>query len=231
MYAGGSFIPLPPAFYYDMHMYIFLADNQYITRMGLKSVIVSMFRDAAISEPHSKRQLICGLESSSDAVVIIDYTLFDFRSIDDFRILTVRFPHVSWLLFSTELSENFIRQAVSEPNVSIILKENPEAEIRQALDCVYRGKKFLCRQISESLQTVPGDNGMDNPLTPSEVDILRLTALGLSVKEIARRRVSSIHTIITHKKNIFRKLSVNNVHEATKYALRAGLVEMSEYYI
>ena len=36
---------------------------------------------------------------------------------------------------------------------------------------------------------------------------------------------------MTHKKNIFRKLGVNNVYEATRYALRAGLVEMMEYYI
>ena len=53
----------------------------------------------------------------------------------------------------------------------------------------------------------------------------------LSVKEIAAERTSSVHTIITHKKNIFRKLEVNNVYEATKYALRAGLVELVEYYI
>jgi DNA-binding CsgD family transcriptional regulator len=35
----------------------------------------------------------------------------------------------------------------------------------------------------------------------------------------------------THRKNIFRKLGVNNVHEATRYALRAGLVDAAEYYI
>jgi DNA-binding NarL/FixJ family response regulator len=58
-----------------------------------------------------------------------------------------------------------------------------------------------------------------------------MIARGLSVKEIAQERVSSIHTIVTHKKNIFRKLEVNNVYEATKYALRAGLVEMVEYYL
>lgn len=36
---------------------------------------------------------------------------------------------------------------------------------------------------------------------------------------------------MTHRKNIFRKLSVNNVHEATKYAMRAGIVDPMEYYI
>ena len=37
--------------------------------------------------------------------------------------------------------------------------------------------------------------------------------------------------ITINKKNIFRKLEVNNIYEATKYALRAGLIEMAEYYI
>lgn len=36
---------------------------------------------------------------------------------------------------------------------------------------------------------------------------------------------------MTHRKNIFRKLEVNNVHEATKYAFRAGIVDVVEYYI
>ena len=58
-----------------------------------------------------------------------------------------------------------------------------------------------------------------------------LIALGMTTKEIAEKRFSSFHTVNTHRKNIFRKLGVNNVHEATKYALRAGLVDSAEYYI
>ncbi len=51
------------------------------------------------------------------------------------------------------------------------------------------------------------------------------------MKEIAALRNSSVHTIITHKKNLFRKLEVNNIYEATKYALKAGMIELVEYYI
>jgi DNA-binding NarL/FixJ family response regulator len=69
------------------------------------------------------------------------------------------------------------------------------------------------------------------PLTHTEQEILKSIALGKSVKEIAVERFSSVHTIMTHKKNIFRKLEVNNVHEATKYALRSGLIDTMEYYI
>ena len=68
-------------------------------------------------------------------------------------------------------------------------------------------------------------------ITKTETEILKDIALGMTTKEIAEKRFSSFHTVNTHRKNIFRKLGVNNVHEATKYALRAGLVDSAEYYI
>lgn len=71
----------------------------------------------------------------------------------------------------------------------------------------------------------------ENKLTPTETEILRDIALGLTTREIAEKRYSSFHTVNTHRKNIFRKIGVNNVHEATRYALRAGLVDSAEYYI
>lgn len=53
----------------------------------------------------------------------------------------------------------------------------------------------------------------------------------MTTKEIAQKRVSSFHTVNTHRKNIFRKLNVNNAYEAVRYALRAGIVDAAEYYI
>ena len=53
----------------------------------------------------------------------------------------------------------------------------------------------------------------------------------MTTKEIAEKRFSSFHTVNTHRKNIFRKLSVNNANEATRYALRLGLINPAEYSI
>ena len=68
-------------------------------------------------------------------------------------------------------------------------------------------------------------------LTRAETEILKDIALGMTTKEIAEKRFSSFHTVNTHRKNIFRKLGVNNLHEATKYAFRAGLVDSADYCI
>jgi DNA-binding CsgD family transcriptional regulator len=68
-------------------------------------------------------------------------------------------------------------------------------------------------------------------LTATEQEILREIALGRSAKEIAVLRRMSTHTVTTHRKNIYRKLEVNDSQEATRYALRAGLIGTSDYNI
>ena len=68
-------------------------------------------------------------------------------------------------------------------------------------------------------------------LTETEKVILKEIALGKTTKEIAAEKFLSFHTINTHRKNIFRKINVNNVHEATKYAMRAGIIDLAEYCI
>jgi DNA-binding NarL/FixJ family response regulator len=105
-------------------------------------------------------------------------------------------------------------------------------EIRECIKYATRDKRYICQQaaallVSSHRQTDPSE-GL---LTKTETEILRDIALGLTTKDIAEKRVSSFHTVNTHRKNIFRKLSVNNVHEATRYALRAGIVDEAEYYI
>ena len=71
----------------------------------------------------------------------------------------------------------------------------------------------------------------DNRLSPPGTVLLPDIALVLTSREIAEKRYSIFHTVNTYRKNVFRKIGVNNVHEATRYALRAGLVDSAEYYI
>jgi DNA-binding NarL/FixJ family response regulator len=207
-----------------------LADNQDITRAGIQYYLTPLAVNS-VEEVADKATLLARLAAEPTSAVVLDYTLFDIQGIDDLLVMVTRFPQAHWLLFSDELSEDFIRRVSLEPQVSMMLKNNSGDEIRTALQCVARGERFLCHQVTNLLLTAAKSVDVHSVLTPTELDILRMIARGLSVKEIAQERVSSIHTIVTHKKNIFRKLEVNNVYEATKYALRAGLVEMVEYYL
>lgn len=179
-----------------------------------------------------KAELMLALKDNDDTVVVLDYTSFDINDADELLILQQRFTHTRWLLFSEDLSADFVRVLIaSSMQFSILLKESPMSEIKEAMKFCIHGNRYICQRMTEVLLAPSQDVEEKINLTKTETEILKDIALGMTTKEIAEKRFSSFHTVNTHRKNIFRKLNVNNVHEATKYALRAGLVDSAEYYI
>ena len=212
-------------------MNIILADNQDITRAGLQFLLQS-FNDVPYHVVSDKSAMIQLLKEHTDAMVIMDYTLFDINDIEEMMVISQRFSQLQWIIFSEDLSVDFAnRLIVTLPQASILLKESPLGEIRECLSQVMQRRRFICQRMMEMLLTSNRQEEEKTILTKTENEILKDIALGMTTKEIAEKRFSSFHTINTHRKNIFRKLNVNNVHEATKYALRAGLVDSAEYYI
>lgn len=210
-----------------------IADNQDITKAGILYLTDKMPEIGLVTEAADKKELLRLLVRYPDAVVLLDYTLFDLNSADELIILQERFKRISWILFSEELSEDFIRRIIfSSETFSIVLKDSFLEEIRTAIFSAFRSQRFICNRINNLLSDRKAGQQKEHPvLTSTETEILKSIALGKTTKEIAAERFSSIHTITTHRKNIFRKIEVNNLHEATRYALRAGIIDSAEYYI
>jgi DNA-binding NarL/FixJ family response regulator len=213
---------------------ILIADNQDITKAGLLYLLQTVKGIGDTFEAETKKELLAVLTTQPELIVVLDYTSFDFGGPEDLQIISSRFKSVHWILFSDELSSDFLRLFLFNcDNFSVVFKDSSKEEITTALSMATRGERFICNRASNQLlgkQVVQADL-QDKILTNTEKEVLRLIALGKTTKEIANERFSSIHTITTHRKNIFRKLEVNSVHDATKYALRAGILDSAEYYI
>lgn len=219
------------AIYSEASVYI-LADNQYICKAGIQHVLKENGFMGRQYEVQAKNELIGLLCSYPEAIVVLDYTNFDFTRIEDLLILGDRFKGIRWILFSEELSLDFLKRIRLEEAFSVLLKNSGKDEIKKALMASLKQERYICPRIEQFIHVSKEKASAEKELlTSSEKEILKRIALGKSVKEIAEERFSSVHTITTHKKNIFRKLEVNNVHEATKYALRSGLIDTMDYYI
>ena len=215
-----------------------IADNQDITKAGMMFLLSRQKDTNLLLEADNKAELIQQLRLHPGAVVILDYTSFDFVSSDELIVLHERFKEADWLLFSDELSIGFLRQVLfSSMSFGVVLKDNSKEEILTALQCASRKERFICNHVSNLLLSGNSQTSLLHPiqqndlLTSAERSILKEIALGKTTKEIAVERNLSFHTINSHRKNIFRKLGVNNAHEATKYAMKAGIVDLVEYYI
>lgn len=212
-------------------MEILLADKQDITRAGLMYVLGG-FEAVTTKYIEDKSELLLALQDDSNRVVVLDYTLFNINDVAELSILSERFIDTRWLLFCEDLSVDFVRVLIAtSPCFSVLLKESSLQEIHEALNYAIHGRRFICQRMAEMLLAPMPTEVNRIKLTPTENEILKDIALGMTTREIAEKRFSSFHTVNTHRKNIFRKLGVNNIHEATKYALRAGLVDPAEYCI
>lgn len=209
-----------------------LADNQDITRAGWLYLLNPSGYDC--HEVSDKKELMTVLEVHQDALVVLDFALFDISSVSDLIHLHDKFPETDWIVCSDDFSDDLIRQLIyNAQSFSLLLKNSPIEEFQSCIKQTIKRNRYISSYVSNLLFEMTRSQGTQKKevLTQTEKEILKDLALGKSTKEIASIRIISVHTVMTHRKNIFRKIEVNNVHEATKYAMRAGIVDMTEYYI
>jgi len=214
---------------------IIIFDKQDITRLGMEALISKLHireQNCKISTADTKEALVNYLISNPDSVAVIDYALSEMNSINTLLNISARFPKTHWILFSDELSVQFLKKILCSDAFSVVFKNSDFSEICTAVTLALKRQVFICLQVKELLSMPDKSNtGVNELLTLTEKEILREIAWGKTAKEIAVLRNISMHTVITHRKNIYRKLEVNNSQEASRFALRAGILDTSDYYI
>jgi regulator of cell morphogenesis and NO signaling len=98
--------------------------------------------------------------------------------------------------------------------------------VLQLEENVKMNKGKMVHEVSEEFATeatISEDN-----LSQREKEIVRLVVRGLSNKEIAEELFISVHTVITHRRNIARKLEIHSPTLLTVYAIVNKLVDISE---
>ena len=194
-----------------MRNYI-IADNQELTGFALQSLL-KRDEENTVYRAVDKAGLVALLKEHENAVVLLDYTLFDFADEDQLLIVAERFNLSDWILISDELTPQFMRRVVySSHQFSVVFKDGPLSEIREAIQSVEQHTRFLSQRVLETIITQQQEEETQSILTTTETEIVKAIALGKTTKEIAAERFSSIHTVTTHRKNIFRKLGINTAH-------------------
>lgn len=99
---------------------------------------------------------------------------------------------------------------------------SPQGETLPSAHTVHVGLLVSPSSRLTTADLVPGERGIDGPLTTRELDVLRLVAEGLTSKEIGRELFLSPKTVNTHLTSIFNKLAVGSRAHAVAVAARQG---------
>lgn len=150
------------------------------------------------------------LRTMAPDVVVVDPSIYDFASRGSIRARIAEYTDAAVVAFAAQpLEEEVLRQFEG----CIGLMDSPTAVIRKV------------RTALEDRSESPRTEGEE--LSQREKEILICVAKGMLNKEIADMYNLSIHTVITHRKNITRKTGIKTVAGLTVYALLNNLIDMN----
>jgi len=208
---------------------ILITDTQYLTNHALKSLLTS--RGHTVQVATTRDDLLKHLQKTVVRLIITDYVMFDFMSVSDLVEIRRSAPDTPVLIMTGVINQMQIKDLNNAGIRNISLKTDDREELLQAVDAALKGKKHYSEAVLDILLKKSGTPELAGPLTKSEIDIVRQIASGLTTKEIAFKKQISFHTVMTHRKNIFRKLGISSSPELVMYAIKSGLIENIEYHI
>jgi DNA-binding NarL/FixJ family response regulator len=147
------------------------------------------------------------------------------------RELSRRRPDIRIVILSMHENEQYLYEALKAGASGYVVKTVADRELVEACRAALRGEPFLypgamSALIRDYLQRVRNDEPIrDDPLTPRELEIVKLVAEAYTSKEIAEALVISGKTVERHRANILEKLGMRDRVELTRYAIRRGLIE------
>jgi DNA-binding NarL/FixJ family response regulator len=208
---------------------VIIVDDHVLFRLGEKGILEKCPDICVAGEAGDGKTLFQLLETTSADIILLDITLPDISGIEIARRLKIEYPQMKILVLSVENSMEVIRQLLDIGIQGFISKENAtEEELPEAIRTIVNGSEFFGRNITSILYNIyVSKNKTPKPATDfthKELEIIELCGKGLIGKEIAHRLNISLRTVDAHKKNIFRKLGINNTMEMVQYALKNGII-------
>jgi DNA-binding NarL/FixJ family response regulator len=213
---------------------IIIADSQFLVVDTMKTLLENDERFCLTGIVGSQHELYKLLAVSNCNLLITDIGLIEYDGISDLQNLKQQFPKMSILILTNSITKAEFTDLTKIGIKNIIYKTADRDEIFAAIDSAIKGKKYYAEEILDMiLEQGESKSVLEEPthLTSSEIEIVRLIAGGMTTKEIAEKKCISFHTVNTHRKNIFRKLSVSNASELIMHAIRAGWIDNIEYFI
>jgi DNA-binding NarL/FixJ family response regulator len=167
-------------------------------------------------------------------VYLVDLGLPDGKGEEMLKLLRRTNPHAELLVFTVFGEESRLVEALEAGATGYVLKGCSGTELVAAIEQILAGgapiSALLARMLLKRFQPVaipvqaPSVGRKDEGLSEREMDVLRLVAQGYLNKEIAYKLGISPHTVGTHVKNLYLKLSAHTKVQVVRAAQERGLV-------
>ncbi|NJN17965.1 MAG: response regulator transcription factor [Oscillochloris sp.] len=206
---------------------ILLADDHAVVRAGLKVLIEGQPDMMVVGEADNGLEVIARLDECRPDVVVMDLSMPQLSGNETTERIRARCPHLAILILTLHEDVTYVRRLLESGASGYVLKHSAPVSLISAIRQVASGQLYLDPDLGASLlhsvvtHTVQAVGDVSS-LSPRELMVLRLIALGYSNKEIAARFQLSVKTIETYKARAMDKLGISSRVEIVRYAANNG---------
>ena len=208
---------------------VLIADDQAMVRTGFGMIIGAQPDMAVVGEAADGVEAVALARRLRPDVALVDIRMPKMDGLEALRLLAgpgVADPIKVVVVTTFDLDE-YVHQALRNGAAGFLLKDSGPALLVEAVRAAVSGDALISPSITVRLLehlSPPAPSGNDGGLSPRELDVVKLTALGLTNAEIATRLFISVGTVKTHLGSVQTKLGVRNRVEIAAWAWEHRLV-------
>jgi DNA-binding NarL/FixJ family response regulator len=207
-----------------MAIRVLIVDDHSVVREGLRMFLARDPDLEVVGEAADGAEAIEQAKQLRPDVVVMDLLLPVLEGMAAIRAIRNELPETQVLALTSVLEQTSVVEAIQAGAIGYLLKDTQAIELRTAIKAAAAGQIYLSAQASTYLLGAMRMPERPEPLTPREMDVLRLLAEGRSNKEIARSLYLVEETVKFHVRHILAKLGVQSRTQAVLVAIRLGMV-------
>ncbi|MBM7066705.1 response regulator transcription factor [Actibacterium sp. 188UL27-1] len=202
---------------------VLIVDDHPMVAEGIEAILESYDDILVVGTLANGQDAIDRIEALSPDVILMDLNMPGMNGLSATEIILEKAPDTRIMILSMHDSPEYINTALNHGARGYVLKDVPTDAIKNAIDHVMAGERYLCTGAEASL--APDGSDQREALTSREQTILLQLAQGQSNKEVANTLGISVRTVETHRKNIKRKLGISSTAGLTRYAMEHGVLQ------
>jgi len=210
---------------------VLLADDHKIFRDGVRSILEKEKDIEVVDEAANGLEVIAKMEQLEVDVLVLDIDIGKPNGIEITEMINEKHPETKILILSMMGLHDFVIQALEKGAIGFLLKNTGKDEVLTAIRSVSKGDSYFSREVSailiEQLHRPASSKkkSADIPISPREIEVLKLIGQEYSNSEIAEKLFISIRTVDTHRRNLLEKLGAKNTAGLVKFAIQKGLLD------
>ena len=209
---------------------LLLADDHAVVRRGLRLVLDSEPDLEVVAEAGDGAEAVERGSAGDLDLAVLDVSMPRMTGLQAAAELAKRRPELPILILSMHENEQYFFEALKAGASGYVLKSVADRDLVEACRATLRGEPFLYPAAVASLvrdyldRARRGETAPSDPLTPREVEVIKLVAEAHTSEQIAELLFISRKTVDRHRANIMDKLGMRDRVQLTRYAIRRGLI-------